>query len=323
MVTLWSFCLLSSLAVIMSQGVRQKKMLAQRLEDQDKLHLIAEAGVKAAVTELKKENLKSFDYFGDLWSNNITAFKDVNIGDGKFNVCYSQPDSSGTPETCWGLVDEERKINLNTAEMQVLRRLSRVVLGFNETQAQEFAASIVDWRDPDSELSIPLGSAEDTYYEDLKYPYAAKDADFEVLDELLLVKGIDKDIFQKIKDYLTVYGSGKININTASKEVLLALGLDEAIVRKILLSRAGQDGAEGTGDDNIFDSVTNIIPKLSRVNRLSDAELAQLSQVQDEFTTSSSIFTIRSVAKLNQKKNTIEATCVVDRNGRVLYYREI
>ena len=45
----------------------------------------------------------------------------------------------------------------------------------------------------------------------------------ESLDELLLVNGMTKDIFERIKDYVTVWGSGMVNINTAGREVLWLL----------------------------------------------------------------------------------------------------
>ena len=45
---------------------------------------------------------------------------------------------------------------------------------------------------------------------------------------------------------------GLVNINTASKEVLMALGLQEALVDKILSVRRGRDGLDATADDYVF-----------------------------------------------------------------------
>jgi general secretion pathway protein K len=57
--------------------------------------------------------------------------------------------------------------------------------------------------------------------------------------ELYYVKGIDKKVFDKLADYLTVYGDGKINVNSASKDVLMALSNDmtETAVDSIIESR--------------------------------------------------------------------------------------
>lgn len=323
-IAIWSLCILTTFAVYLGYGVRQKIVLVKRLDDRAKLHFIAEAGVKKAIAAVKKEPEKSYDALKDSWSNNVSLFNDVEVGDGAFNVCYNYTDEqSGSPETRWGLVDEERKVNINKADLTILKRFFRVSLGFDEVQAQELAASIIDWRDGDSELSIPLGSAEDSYYRGLSYPYEAKDAEFEALDELLLVKGMNQDVFDRIKNYITIYGSGKVNINTASGVVLLALGLNEDIVDEILSFRCGEDGITGTTDDNIFDTPSNIVPKLSESYRLNDSEIAQISIVSDQdLVTNSNNFMIRSIAKLNNKKNTAGIICVVNRSGKILYWQE-
>ena len=321
-VALWSLCLLATFAVILGFGVRQKLTLVNRLDEREKLHFIAEAGVKKAISQIKEEPEKNYDALKDDWSNSI-VFREIDIGDGEFSISHDYiNEQTGLTESRYGLIDEESKININKANQPILERLFRLV-DFDEMQAQELAAAIVDWRDSDSELSIPLGSAEDSYYRNLEYPYEAKDADFEVLEEVLLVKGIDKNIFGKIKNYITIYGSGKINVNTASKVVLLALGLSEDIVDKIVSFRLGADGIIGTSDDNIFEAPSNIVPKLSQFSNLSDSEIAQLSVIVDQcLVTSSNNFMARCISKLNGKKKTTEVTCVINRSGKILYWQE-
>lgn len=322
-ISLWSLCLLTTFSVILGYQVRQKLTLVNRLDERDRLYFIAEAAIKKATVELKKEPEKTYDALKDTWSNNIAAFKEIDIGGGKSSILYDYIDEqSGIQETRFGLLDEERKLNINKLDATVLRRLFRI-LGLDEIESQELAASIIDWRDSDSELSIPIGSAEDSYYRNLTYPYEAKDAEFEVLDELLLVKGMMQSIFQNLKDYITIYGSGKVNINTASNSVLLALGLDDDIVDKILLFRAGEDGIAGTIDDNVFDAPSSIVPKLSQSYHLSDSEVAQLSVVVDQYlVTNSNNFMVKAIAKLNNSKNTARLICVVNRSGKVLYWQE-
>jgi type II secretory pathway component PulK len=132
-----------------------------------------------------------------------------------------------------------------------------------------------------------------------------------------------QDLFMKLKEYITIYGDGRININTASKEVLLALGLSEDIVYKILALRYGEDGIEGTNDDNIFDTPSNIATILKESFQLNDAETAYVSTISERYlATASNHFMIRSIANLNNKKNTSETTCVVDQDGNILYWRE-
>ena len=323
--SLWVLFLLTIFVVTVGSTVRQKVTLVQRIEEKNKLRLIAEAGVKRAIAEFKKEDLTNYDTLTDAWSNNSRLFQKISVSDGYFNICYDYLDEKTEHwETRYGLIDEERKININQADISVLERFFRIVLGWDEMEAQDLAASIVDWRDSDSALSIPLGSAEDSYYRNLFYSYESKDAQFEVLDEILLVKGMTQDIFEKIKDYITRYGDGRVNINTASKIVLLALGLNEDTVYKILSFRKGEDGLEATSDDNVFDNPSNIVVSLGQFYSLTSSEKTTLAVLADQkLGTTSNYFTIRSLAQLEYGKNVMQVHCVVNREGKIFYWQEI
>jgi len=86
------------------------------------------------------------------------------------------------------------------------------------------------------------------YKECRKIARKCKNAPFEILEELLLVKGMTREIFEKVKEDVTVFGEGKININTVGKRVLYGLGLEEDCAKKVLSYREGTDGEEGTED---------------------------------------------------------------------------
>ena len=58
--------------------------------------------------------------------------------------------------------------------------------------------SIIDWVDKDH--NHLMNGAEDEYYESLEDPYEARDSEFVVAEELLLVRGITEDIFYGRKD---------------------------------------------------------------------------------------------------------------------------
>lgn len=324
-IALWSLCLLATFAVILGYNIRQKFVLVYRLDELSKLRFIAEAGVNKALTELKQAAPQLYDSLKDDLRNNTALFKEMEIGQGRADIAYEYSDGlSGISDTRYGLLDEESKLNINKIDTAVLERLFRSVLGCDEVEAQERAAAIIDWRDEDSELSLPIGSAEDAYYHSQKYPYQAKDADFETLEELLLLKGMTQGAFDKIKPYLTVYGGGKININTASGVVLLALGLDGKIVDDILAFRRGEDGTSGSYDDNVFESNSQILPKLSQTYALSDSELAELSRISEKYlVVNSGNFMINCIAKLRTAKNTLSIVCVSDKSGRILYWSEI
>src|SRR4030095_1124348 len=59
--------------------------------------------------------------------------------------------------------------------------------------------------------------------------------------------------------YLTVWGSGKININTASPVVMTAVpGMTPALVEAIVRYRQGDDQQLGTSDDRYFRTVADL-----------------------------------------------------------------
>lgn len=331
-IAIWILFLLSIFAVILGSGVRQKLTLVQRLDERDRLRLIAEAGILQGIDEITKTEPLGYDTLKDPWAADITVFKDVSFGGGTYNICYNEVENLCVKETDaasglkvrWGVVDEERKININTADMSVLTRLFVAALDIDESQAQDIAASIIDWRDSDLTSSLPSAGAEDTYYTGLQFPYEAKDVLFESMDELFLIKGITPSIFRQIKGLVTIYGSGRVNINTTRKEILSALGLNDDLVQKTIAFRQGKDGIDGTSDDNIFTAAAEIVPQLSVAYHLSAADIAELSAVADKYlTTSSNNFMVRSLASLNHRTNIQETVCVFNRDtDKIIYWRE-
>ena len=323
LLALWSLSLLTVFSVTLGYGLRQKLSLVKRIDERDRLHLIAEAGVQKALAELIRQETEGCNSLKDPVSNDPALFKDVYLEGGSFSVSYNfMNEPGGVLETRYGLSDEESKINFNTAGGAVLKNLF-AAFGLDEVEAQELAASIVDWRDKDSQLSIPLGSAEDPYYHGLPYPYEAKDSEFESLDELLLVKGMTPEILEKLKDYVTVSSGGRMNINTASSLVLLSLGLDEDTADKIIRHRSADDGILGNEDDNVFMKTSDILPQVSQAFPLSDSQISKLTIVIDQgLDVYSNNFMIKSTARLNNRKAELKVVCIADIFGKILYWRE-
>lgn len=92
--------------------------------------------------------------------------------------------SLGTGEIAYGLEAEAAKVNLNTADLDTLLTLPGMTA--------EIAAAIVDWRDPDSEVTAD--GAESEHYLLLAEPYEPKNGPFETIEELLLVRGITPEV---------------------------------------------------------------------------------------------------------------------------------
>ncbi|OGW96578.1 MAG: hypothetical protein A2Y04_00290 [Omnitrophica WOR_2 bacterium GWC2_45_7] len=176
-----------------------------------------------------------------------------------------------------GFQDQERLINVNAITSQNRGVLSALIelLGFEESAAQTIAYSVVDWKDEDSALSHDSYGAEHDYYNGLTPSYQCKNHPFDSKEELLLVRGITKEIFRKIKHYVTIFpkegNTLRINFDTSPEVVLKALarsasgsftntetGDADSLVDKILEYRRGDDALEFTGDDRPVE--LNLIP---------------------------------------------------------------
>lgn len=135
--------------------------------------------------------------------------------------------------------DEYGKLNLNALidpdtdqprenVEKVLRALFRI-----RKVDQDPTDAIIDWLDANEETQGSNGAESDTY-QSLTVPYSCKNGPMSSIEELLLIKGItpivyfgDPDQNQlPLSDLLTVHGDpkGRVNINTAAKELLDAMG---------------------------------------------------------------------------------------------------
>ena len=215
------------------------------------------------------------------------------------------------------LTDEAGKISLNTLTDQngiILKNLL-INQGTSPENADIIVDSILDWKDADD--LHRLNGAESDYYMSLPNPYKARNADFETLEELILVKGITPEILygtEKMKGiirYLTLYSkTGTININAAPKEVLAAIpGMNADIADQIIEFRA-------SADINGLEDIKNII----------GASYSQMAPyISFGSGSSSGVYTVETTGyKGSQKKGySILATVIFDspQKYRYVYYK--
>lgn len=158
------------------------------------------------------------------------------------------------------IVDEDSKINLNAAAHgDTVHQLSETlqIMGLisppqynpmfegkdaddQYTDRRAVCAALIDWADPDQDQALcdPTNTtaqqtpAEDSFYQLLKKPYLRKNAAYDSLEELHRVRGISDDFWATFVDpdpdnpdkrVITVWGQGKINVNTANPQTLLAI----------------------------------------------------------------------------------------------------
>ena len=136
------------------------------------------------------------------------------------------------------------------------------VAGVPDEDQSELVDSFYDWVDDDS-ITVSSEGAESDYYEALTPPYTCKNGPLDTVGELAYIKGFNRNggVLLKggvwnpedhedrqisvsgIEHLFSLYGSGKININAASREVLLTVpcleDADGLIVDTILEEREG------------------------------------------------------------------------------------
>lgn len=177
------------------------------------------------------------------------------------------------------VIDEDAKLNVMIASGEALEKLGAT------TQQID---CLLDWMDPDDDVS-PEG-AEDDYYRDGPSRYGCKDNSLEMLDELLLVRGFSgQDYFGEDHDHdgrlsaceddgglqypsdnadgclqlgwidlLTCCGDGRINLNTAPRQVLETLPLSDGAADQIVAYRSFDADSSGELDEHVFRTETDI-----------------------------------------------------------------
>ncbi len=148
---------------------------------------------------------------------------------------------------------------------------------------------------------------------------------FKRKEEVLLVEGITKDIYNKFKDLITVYGAGKININSASSEVLSALGLDDELINIIMRFRKeyiGADGKEGTDDDGVFTNAGAILSDLQKFSGLSLKQEQDLISLMNYLSVTSEYLRFNIIPQVKGKDGIRYSIVVHPRENKIISWSE-
>jgi len=283
MVVLWllAFLVLLGLGLGYSTSIDQRLVSYQR--DRLMALYLAKAGYFRASVEIKKDLTPKLDSYLDSWAHNPELFQEARLGEGTFTVGYPVLTGDGLEEVVYGVMDEDRKLDLNSASQAVLLRLPGMT--------DEIVDAVLDWRAEHKKLGEGLGEV--------------KDKPFEVLEDIWLLEGMTKEAFQALRPFITVYTDGKVNLNSAPREVLTAFNMEEDLVNKLFRFRKGLDNVRGTEDDQSFASLGGVVQQLNAfVEPLTPKEAAQLTSLisQNRLKVSSSVFRIHSSGRVRNGK---------------------
>ncbi|MBF0532552.1 MAG: general secretion pathway protein GspK [Candidatus Omnitrophica bacterium] len=234
-VVLWVLAILSIFVFIVGQGAKTEISFAKYAVAKMKTRQYVWAGTFYALDQIKNyfpDGINKLPYINFSEKNQMKQPEEaakIPIDTGYFQMGYRvSSDENGSDTYGQGFQDESGRININgltLSNYHVLEQLL-IILGVDNHIALDIALSMMDWQDRANDTVEPGLGAEDDFYMKQPKPYHCKNLPYDSVEELFLVKGMTKKIFQTLKPYITVfpkYGGLTVNFNTASEEVLKAL----------------------------------------------------------------------------------------------------
>ncbi len=176
-VTIWVVLVLAGLAMVFARSMRVAAAVSANHVASLQAECIADGALQYIVARLAGTDDPESDD-----SDTSETYEAMEVGNGYFWVLRSNLESDR--EFDFGLTDEAGKINLNSASLEMLQRLPGMTA--------ELAASIIDWRDEDSDVTT--GGAESEYYLLQSDAYQCKNLPLETVDEILLIKGASEEL---------------------------------------------------------------------------------------------------------------------------------
>jgi DNA uptake protein ComE-like DNA-binding protein len=182
----WCIAILSIVVIGVLHTARLDLIVVKNYGDRIQARYLALAGVEKAKALLYQDSLDrkkaGKNHTGYLYDA-PELFREVDLGPGKFSVFHgTTPDQPG--DIAYGITDEESRLNLNQSQPQEFAKIYGVT--------PDTVAAITDWKDDDNNIS-PAG-AEAEYYMSLKPPYLPRNGPFQTVRELLMVRGVSRDL---------------------------------------------------------------------------------------------------------------------------------
>ena len=225
-IVLLMISIIVAITIQWNRSTRSEVYEAANLSDGIRLRYLAESGFYAGEALLLADH-NGFDALTEEWAKTETlSLRSEDYFDkGSFQLSI---EDEGGRIPVNGLV--RGNVYNATVRDLLLRLLTGPYFRLSPDQAGEVVDAVKDWIDEDNEVTG--GGAEGRYYAGLDRPYAAKNAPLDCIEELLMVRGITRELFYGTAESpglaacLTIFGEGKININTAPTPILRALSAE-------------------------------------------------------------------------------------------------
>jgi general secretion pathway protein K len=160
----------------------------------------------------------------------------------------------------------------------------------------EIADRIADWIDPDQEPRLSDSEK------------GAKNQNLDSVDELLLIPRMDRESYEKLSPYITIYGGGLINVNGAEVPVLMSLSnsVTKDMAQRIVRSR-----------QNVPFEKTEDVSKVAGLEKIGPSLMGRL-------TVKGTAFRLVSTATDKEIRRMIESVVEISEGKPIIrYWREI
>ena len=312
LIVMCAIFVLSILAAGLAFSMKVESRLAIGTDTNQRLVWLGRSGVEYCRWVLAQERCPN-DSLNQQWAGGPGSVCD------NTNMAFANPVELGDGSFTWKITDLERFGNINNPLDAPEITQALTLMGVDAGQISVVSDSIQDWVQAGDMPRI--AGAKDEYYLGLPTPYNCRSAPMDDISELLLVKGIwdhpeiynpktyggnatsrRPAAFQRhqlgvgnapgavpdypfgLADLFTPFSSGRVNVNTADKNVLqmvlMTTGMDVGTAGNwadaIIQWRSGPDRIDGTSDDTPFLGVQQLTAA-----GVTPAAVAQLGRLCD------------------------------------------
>jgi len=312
---LWALFFLAAISIAIAGYISSGIILASHVQNKAKTDIAAIAGIEKAIVEILAHYTNGWDGIQNLaWNCDKTTFTGT-LKQGIFNVMYKEFVSEDEVMDRTGVIGEESRININKASREILLALFyRIGL---KGDVETLAGAIIERRDnpgfaSDKELKEEKNKMSKRGYADIS--------------EIMELPGTTPEILEKLAPWITVFGSGKININSASPLVIAALADGilgaKSDVHTLLAQKISVFRHSGRCFALLDES--SLINELSNFIHLTSEEKMVFTAIMPYLTISSTCFRGCSVGKLfNEGKEESYIDFVFDTElHKMLFIRE-
>lgn len=193
LLVLWVITLLTVICAEFSWTMRTETTITRNFKEGEQAAYVAEAGINKAVVELTR-SLNQPPKSSRPEEQEEQELPGWEPGQEPFTFTFGDYECELTIE------DENNKININAFLQEAkknpikLKSLLEEKFGLEGEERDTVADSMIDWWDTDHDIT-GVNGAERDYYRSLDDPHDCRDGELPVIEDLLLIKGIDEQLY--------------------------------------------------------------------------------------------------------------------------------